>query len=302
VDRIIECVPNFSEGRNAATVQALVAAVTSVPGARLLNQTMDPDHHRSVLTFAGAPEAVGDAALKAVRVATEFIDLRRHVGVHPRVGATDVVPFVPIQGVPMEECVLLARRLGKQVGAELGIPVFLYEQAATQPGRARLEEIRRGGLRGLGGRMESDPTWRPDFGPGRLHETAGALVVGARRPLIAFNVNLRSNDLAVAQAIAKSIRQSNGGLPCVKAIGVELASRGLVQVSMNLTDYRVTSIEAAFDAVKGEAARRGVGIAGSELVGLVPRAALTPTTVQAVRLEQFDPMQVLETKLAAVAG
>jgi glutamate formiminotransferase/glutamate formiminotransferase/formiminotetrahydrofolate cyclodeaminase len=300
VDRIIECVPNFSEGRNTATVQALSASVASVPGVVLLDQTMDPDHHRSVLTFAGIPEAVEEAAFHLVRVATELIDLRRHTGVHPRVGATDVVPFVPMQGVPMEQCVQLACRFGERVGTELEIPVFLYGQAAIQAGRARLEIIRRGGLDGLAGRMGSDPTWRPDFGPCRLHATAGAVAVGARRPLIAFNVNLKSKDLALARRIAATIRESNGGLPCVKAIGVELASRGMVQVSTNLTDYRITSMDVVFQTVKAEADRHGVDIAGSELIGLVPRAALGPGTAQAVRLERFDPMQVLETKLAAM--
>ncbi len=302
MDRIVECVPNFSEGRNAATVQALVAAVAAVPGVRLLDHTMDPDHHRSVLTFAGEPMAVEAAAFHAITVATTRIDLRQHAGVHPRIGATDVVPFVPLRGVTMEECVQSARRVGQRIGTELGIPVFLYEQAATQPVRTRLEAIRRGGLSGLAARMESDPVWRPDFGPSSVHPTAGAVVTGARPPLIAFNVNLASHDVAIARAIAKTVRESNGGLPCVKAIGVALASRSLVQVAMNLTDYRVTSMETAFRAVQAEADKAGVRIAGSELIGLVPQTALGPATVQTVRLERFDPMQVLETRLAATAG
>jgi glutamate formiminotransferase/glutamate formiminotransferase/formiminotetrahydrofolate cyclodeaminase len=245
---------------------------------------------------------VAEAAFQTIVAATTLIDLRLHRGVHPRIGATDVVPFIPIQGVPMEECVRLARRLGARVGAELGIPVFLYEEAATQPGRAGLEAVRKGGLEGLAARMGSDPAWRPDFGPVALHETAGALVTGARRPLIAFNVNLQSNDLQIAKAIANAVRQSSGGLACLKAIGVALASRGIVQVSMNLTDYQVTSIESAFLAVRTEAEKYGASIAGSELVGLVPRAALGPHTVQAVQLERFDPMQILEDKLAAAPG
>jgi glutamate formiminotransferase/glutamate formiminotransferase/formiminotetrahydrofolate cyclodeaminase len=297
--QIIECIPNFSEGRNPAIVQALMAAVQSVPDVRMLNHTMDGDHHRSVLTFAGPPEAVGEAAYRAVKVAAELIDLRRHDGGHPRVGATDVVPFVPIQGVTMEECVQLARHIGRKVAADLGIPVFLYEQAATHPDRVKVENIRRGGLQGLASRMESNPAWAPDFGPKRLHETAGAVVIGARRPLIAFNVNLKTADLTAAKAIAKAIRHSNGGLPCLKAIGVELASRGMVQVSMNLTDYRVTSMHTAFQAAKTEAARRGVEIAGSELIGLAPQAALDQTAVAALQLERFDPALVLESRIAA---
>ena len=298
--QIVECIQNFSEGRNPVTVQALIAAVQSVPDVWLLDHTMDADHHRSVLTFAGTPEAVGEAAFRAIAVATDLIDLCQHDGVHPRVGATDVVPFVPIQGVSMEDCVQLARRVGQRVGAELGIPVFLYEQAATNSHHAKLESIRRGGLSGLASRMGSDPQWTPEFGPPRLHETAGAVVVGARQPLIAFNVNLKTADLAVAKGIAKTIRHSNGGLPCVKAIGVKLASRGLVQVSINLTDFRVTSMDAAFRAVKTEAAKRGVEIVGSELIGLVPQAALDQTAAASLQFERFESAQVLETRVGAV--
>jgi glutamate formiminotransferase/glutamate formiminotransferase/formiminotetrahydrofolate cyclodeaminase len=298
--QIIACIQNFSEGRDPAVVRALIAAVQSVSAVRLLDQTMDSDHHRAVLTFAGAPEAVGEAAFRAMTVAAELIDLRRHDGVHPRVGATDVVPFVPLQGVTMEDCVQLARRIGEKAGAELGIPVFLYEQAATRPDRVQLENIRRGGWHGLASRMESDPAWAPDFGPRQLHATAGAVIIGARRPLIAFNVNLKTADLSVARTIAKTVRHSSGGLPCLKAIGVELASRGLVQVSMNLTDYRVTSMYTAFEAVNARAAKCGVEIAGSELVGLVPQAALDQAAAAALRLERFDSAQVLETKIATV--
>lgn len=295
--RIIECIPNFSEGRNPAIVQALIAAVKSVPHVWLLDHSMDGDHHRSVLTFAGLPEAVGEAVFRAITIATELIDLRRHDGEHPRVGATDVVPFVPIQGVSMEECVQLAHGIGQKVSADLGIPVFLYEQAATHPDHVKLENIRRGGLQGLASRMKSDPTWAPDFGPKRLHETAGAVVIGVRQPLIAFNVNLNTSDRTVAKAIAKTIRHSNGGLPCLKAIGVELANRGMVQVAMNLTDYRITSMHTAFQAVKTEAAKRGVEIVGSELIGLVPQAALDQTAATSIQLERFDSAQVLETRI-----
>lgn len=297
--QIVECIPNFSEGRDADIVRALVEAVTSVADVRMLDQTMDPDHHRSVLTFAGPPEAVGEAAFRAVETAANRIDLRRHEGGHPRVGAADVVPFVPVRGVAMQDCVQLARRLGQRVGQELGIPVFLYERAATRPEHEPLEAVRRGGLEGLAFRMESDPHWLPDFGPPRPHHSAGAVVIGARQPLIALNVNLNAKDVTVAKTIARTVRQSGGGLPCVKAIGVELASRGLVQVAMNLTDYRVTSMHRAFQAVKSEAAKHGIDVVGSELIGLAPQAALDETAAASLQFERFDPTQVLETRIAS---
>ncbi len=297
--QIVECVPNFSEGRNSAIVQALTTAVMSTPGVWLLDHTMDKDHHRSVLTFAGTPQAVSEAAYRAIMIATDLIDLRSHVGVHPRVGATDVVPFIPIQRVTMEECTQLARCVGQQVGSDLGIPVFLYEEATSAHDHRSVESIRLGGLRGLASRMETDPAWLPDFGPPRLHDTAGAIIIGARRPLIAFNVNLKTSELATADTIAKSIRQSSGGLPCLKAIGVKLTSRGIVQVAMNLTDYRVTSIHTAFEAVKARALKSGVEIAGSEIIGLVPQAALDETTAATIQLDQFNSAQVLETRIGA---
>lgn len=297
MDRIVECVPNFSEGRNRTTVCALVHAVESVSGVWLLDQTMDRDHHRSVLSFAGEPDAVAEAAFRAIRVATDLIDLRKHKGVHPRVGASDVVPFVPLRGATIQDCIHLAKRLGQRVGTELEIPVFLYEQAALHRDHAPLESVRRGGLQGLAFRMASDPDWTPDFGPPHLHKTAGAMVIGARPPLIAFNVNLRSTDLALARSIAKDIRQSNGGLPHLKAIGVELTSRRLVQVAMNLTDYTITPIHAALEAVRTRAAAQGVAIAGSEVIGLVPQAALVQAAAHSLAFEQFDATQVLELRL-----
>ena len=297
VDRIVECVPNFSEGRSHTTVRALAQAVESVPGVWLLDQTRDRDHHRSVLSFAGEPDAVAEAAFRAIRMATDLIDLRKHKGVHPRVGATDVVPFVPLRGVTMQDCIHLAKRLGQRVGTELEIPVFLYEQAAQHRDHAPLESVRRGGIQGLALRMASDPDWTPDFGPPHLHKTAGAIVIGARPPLIAFNVNLCSTDLALARSIAKDIRQSNGGLPHLKAIGVELASRQLVQVAMNLTDYIITPLHVAFEAVRALAAEKGVAVAGSEVVGLVPQAALIQAAGHSLALEQFDTTQVLEARL-----
>jgi glutamate formiminotransferase/glutamate formiminotransferase/formiminotetrahydrofolate cyclodeaminase len=300
MDCIVECVPNFSEGRNPATIQALIDALTSVPLVRLLDQTSDYDHHRSVMTVVGAPDAMEEAMFRAIRIATDLIDLRAHAGVHPRVGATDVVPFIPIKGVTMRDCVQAAKRLGHRVGTELDIPVFLYERAASHPDHAALESVRRGGLEGLAFRMASDPDWMPDFGPAKPHDTAGAIVIGARPALIAFNVNLASTDLGLAQSIARTVRQSSGGFRHLKAIGVELASRGLVQVAMNLTDYEATPLHVALKAVEAEAARRGAGIVETELVGLVPQAAITYAAKEALRLSRLDPSQVLETRIDAV--
>jgi glutamate formiminotransferase / formiminotetrahydrofolate cyclodeaminase len=296
MDQLVECVPNFSEGRNEETLRELAAAVTAVPHVALLDQQRDRDHHRSVLTFVGTPEAVAEAAVALARVAADRIDLRQHQGEHPRVGAMDVVPFVPIRGVTMEDCVELARRVGERIGTELGIPVFLYERAASRPERARLENIRRGGLEGLAARMR-ETAWQPDFGPGALHPSAGATVVGARPILIAYNVNLETTDLAIAKTIARKVRQSSGGLPCVKAIGVELPSRRLVQVSMNLTNYEETPIHVAFEAVRREAAQHQVQIAGSEVIGLVPQRVLIQAAKCFLKLDGFDPGQVLETRM-----
>ena len=303
MDSIVECVPNFSEGRNPATIQALLDALVSVPGVRLLDHTSDYDHHRSVMTVVGVPEAMEEAMFRAIRVATDLIDLRTHAGVHPRVGASDVVPFIPIKGVSMRECVQAAKRLGHRVGTELGIPVFLYERAASHRDHAPLESVRRGGLEGLAFRMASDPDWMPDFGPPKPHDTAGAIVIGARPALIAFNVNLSSTDLGLARSIAGTIRQSNGGMRHLKAIGVELASRGMVQVAMNLTDYEATPLHVAFKAVEAEAVRQGVAIAGTEVVGLLPQAAITEAARDALRLDRLDQSHVLEARIdAAIAA
>jgi len=299
MDQLVECVPNFSEGRNEETLRALAAAVTAVPHVALFDQQRDRDHHRAVLTFVGTPEGVAEAAVALARVAADRIDLRQHQGAHPRVGAMDVVPFVPVRGVTMEDCVELARRVGERIGTELGIPVFLYERAASRPERARLENIRRGGLVGLATRMQQ-AAWRPDFGPPTLHPSAGAAVVGARPILIAYNVNLETTDLAIAKTIAKKVRQSSGGLPCVKAIGVALPSRRLVQVSMNLTNYEETPIHVAFEAVRKAAAQHQVQIAGSEVIGVMPQRALMQTAEYFLKLEGFDPGQVLEARMESV--
>jgi glutamate formiminotransferase/formiminotetrahydrofolate cyclodeaminase len=300
MDQLVECIPNFSEGRQADTVHALVAAIRAVPKVFLLDEEMDADHHRSVLTFAGAPDAVAEAAFQCARIATDLIDLRHHQGGHPRIGATDVIPFVPIRDVTMEHCVDVARRLGERIGRELHIPVFFYERAASHPERTNLEAIRRGGLEGLAVRMGTESAWAPDFGPSRLHPSAGATIVGARPPLIAYNVNLRTEDIGIAKSIAKTVRFSSGGLPSVKAIGIELAGRRLVQVSMNLTNYEETPIHVAFEAVRHEAERLGVQIAGSEVIGLVPQQALIHAAEASLQLEGFNRSQVLETRLEMI--
>lgn len=297
MDQLIECVPNFSEGRDQKIVHALIDAVASTAGVVLLDHSMDADHHRSVLTFCGDPDAIIEAAFRAVRIATQLIDLRTHAGVHPRIGATDVVPLIPLKGTTMQDCIQLAKRLGERVGRELEVPVFLYERAAGRADHVPLEAVRRGGLDGLAFRMESDPGWIPDFGPPRLHPSAGAIAIGARPPLIAYNVNLRSVEVGQAQSIARAVRHSSGGLPSVKAIGVALSSRGMVQVAMNLTDYLVTPILTAFQRVKAEAAKRGIEVAGSELVGLVPQAALSQAAAASLQLDRFDSRQVLETRI-----
>lgn len=300
MNQVVECVPNFSEGRNPDVIRALVDIVRSVSGVALLDETMDPDHHRAVVTLAGRPYAVAEVAFQMAKVASRLIDLRSHHGEHPRVGVTDVMPFVPIRGVSMQDCVQLARMVGQRIGNELKVPVFLYEEAASRPERKNLEWIRQGGHKGLAARMEADPAWVPDFGPKQLHETAGATVVGARWPLIAFNVNLQSRDLSIAKAIAKVVRQSGGGLPFVKAIGVDLKTAGLVQVSMNLTNHVETPLHVALAAVQKEAKMHGVGVAGTEIIGLVPEQALVATAQRALQLNQFDDRQILEARLDSV--
>jgi glutamate formiminotransferase len=300
--RLIECVPNFSEGRDLARIAALVREVESVPGARVLDCHSDPDHNRSVLTFAGEPEAVEEAALAVVGKAAELIDLTKHHGEHPRIGATDVLPFVPLAGVTMAECVALARRVGGEIWKRYAIPVYFYENAATRPARAKLENIRRGQFERLREDVLNDPERAPDVGTARLHPTAGAVAVGARKLLIAYNITLSTPDVSVAEQIARAIRESSGGLPAVKAMGVALRSRGLAQVSMNLTDFEVTSIQQVFDAVRREAERRVCTIEGSEIVGLAPQAALDVTADYFFQLDSFSREQILEERITSVFG
>src|SRR5512133_208780 len=269
---LIECIPNFSEARRPEVIDQIVAAITSVEGAHLLDRSSDLDHNRTVLTFAGPPEVVEEAAFRAIRTAAELIDLNQHTGAHPRIGATDVCPFVPLSNASMEDCIAIAQRLGQRVGSELGAPVYLYEAAGTRPERTNLENIRRGQYEGLKLEVESNPERKPDFGPSKLPK-AGATVIGARNPLIAFNVYLTTDDVDIAKKIAKAVRQSSGGLRYVKGLG--LLVDGRAQVSMNLTNFRDTPVARVVEFIRRDAQRYGVGIHHSELVGLIPQDALT---------------------------
>jgi glutamate formiminotransferase / formiminotetrahydrofolate cyclodeaminase len=297
--RLIECVPNFSEGRDASKVDAIVAAMREVPGVFLLDRESDADHNRSVVTIAGEPEAVAEAALRGVGKAAELIDLTHHTGAHPRMGATDVVPFIPIEGAGIEDCVALAKKAGRQIWERYRIPVYFYEAAAQRPERTNLETIRKGQFEGLREEVPRNPERAPDVGEPRLHPTAGATVVGARKFLIAYNINLNTPDLNVAKNICKSIRFSNGGLRYVKAMGVNLRARQLAQVSINLTDFEQTPIHRVFEMVKREAERYGVSIAGSEIVGLIPKKAIELTADFYLQLENFSAAQVLENRIEA---
>lgn len=293
---IIESIPNVSEGRRPEVVERLVAAIRAVPGVRLLDHSSDPSHNRSVLTFVGDREGVKAATLALFEQAVAAIDLRQHKGEHPRLGAVDVVPFVPIEGVTMAECVQLAKEVGAAVAERFGVPVYLYEDASTNPARKNLEDIRRGEFEGLGAKMAS-PGWAPDFGPAAPHLTAGASVIGARMPLIAYNINLNTDRVDVAKKIAAAIRHSSGGMRYVKAAGFKLDDRNLAQVSMNLTNYQKTPIFRIFEIVKREAERYGVSILESEIIGLVPSAALVSAAEFYLQLERFSGEQVLENKL-----
>jgi len=293
---IIECVPNISEGRRPEVIAKMVEALRSVKGARLLDHSSDQSHNRSVFTLAGDPVALKGAVLALFETAIPAIDLRSHSGQHPRIGAVDVVPFIPIENATMADCVALAKETASEVADRFHVPVFLYEEAATTPARTNLEDIRRGELEGLGARMAS-PEWAPDFGPRHLHPTAGASVIGARMPLIAFNVNLTTDSLDIAKRIAQAVRHSSGGFRYVKAKGVLLEDRGIAQVSMNLTNHEETPMHRVFEAIQQEAARYGVGVLESEIVGLVPAGALLKTAEYFLRLRTFTPDRVLETRL-----
>lgn len=296
---LVECVPNFSEGRDKSKVDAIVEAMRA-DGVYLLDREMDADHNRCVITLAGGREAIQEAAIRGVGRAAELIDLNRHEGAHPRLGAADVVPFIPIEGVNIEDCVAMARHVGAEIWKRFQIPVYLYEAAATSPERQNLENIRRGQFEGIRNEIASNPARKPDFGEPRLHPTAGACVVGARKFLIAYNVFLSTADVEIAKRVAKAVRFSSGGLRFVKAAGFLV--RGQAQVSMNLTDFEQTPIHRVFEAVRSEAARYGVMPSSSEIVGLVPKKALEQAAEWFLQVEHFDSSLILENRLAAIMG
>jgi glutamate formiminotransferase / formiminotetrahydrofolate cyclodeaminase len=295
--RVVECVPNFSEGRRPEVIDKIVAAIQSVSGVALLDREMNGDHNRAVITFVGEPEGVIEAAFRGIKTAAELIDLRNHRGEHPRIGATDVVPLVPISNVTTEECIELARRLGKRISDELSIPVYLYEAAATRPERQDLANIRKGEFEGLRDEIKTNAERAPDFGKAEIHPSAGATVVGVRFPLIAYNVNLATQDKTVADKIAKAIRFRSGGFRYVKSLGFELKEKNCAQVSINMTNYQATPLFRVFETVKREAERYGVMVKESEIVGLVPQQALIDTAVNYLQLWEFNPNQILENRL-----
>ncbi len=299
MDPLIECVPNFSEGRRAEVVDQIAAAIAGVAGVLVLDQHRDADHNRSVITFAGPPGPVLKAAYQGVAAAAELIDLDQHQGQHPRIGAADVVPLVPLRGATLAECAALARALGQRIGDELGLPVYLYAAAASRPDRQALPDVRRGEYEGLKAAIAADPARAPDFGPARVGP-AGAVAVGARPPLVAFNVYLTTADVGVAQKIARAVRHSSGGLRHVRALG--LLVQGQAQVSMNLTDVSVTPIHQAVELIRREAQRYGVGVARSELVGMLPQQALLDAAQWYLQLDNFRVEQVLETRLGSLAS
>ena len=300
--KLVECVPNFSEGRDRAVITALVEAISGVPGAAVLGQTSDADHNRSVITFAGEPKAVAEAAFRGIACAVARIDLNRHEGIHPRIGAADVVPLVPLSGITMGDCVLLADKLAERVWHELHVPVYLYEAAARHPDRANLANLRRGRFEGLREEVRFNAGRLPDSGEAALHPTAGACVIGARKLLIAFNVNLTTADIRIARSIARAIRFSSGGLAAVKALGLYLESRGYAQVSVNLTDFEVTPLCAVFEAVRSAAEGFGVRISGTELIGLIPRKAWEAAASCGMQFENFHPDLVLEDQVKKKLG
>jgi glutamate formiminotransferase / 5-formyltetrahydrofolate cyclo-ligase len=294
--KILECVPNFSEGRDESKVERIVEEIRKTPGVKLLDYFSDQDHNRTVVTFLGEPAAVKEAALKASLKALEQIDMRAHQGGHPRLGAVDVVPFVPVRGMDMSEAAYLAQEMGRELGEAGQLPVYFYGEAATDPKRKKLSDIRRGEYEGLKEKL-STPGWGPDAGLPSFNPKSGAAVVGARMPLIAFNVNLRPPKLDLAKLVARKIRESSGGIPSVQAIGLELKEKGMVQVSMNLTDYRRASISAVVEAIRGEIAGKGLEIAECEVVGLLPMEALVDVAREYLKMPDFDPKQIIETHL-----
>jgi glutamate formiminotransferase len=294
---LIESVPNVSEGQRTDVIDEIAAALAASDGVALLDQSADSSHNRSVFTIVSeSTESMRRAILRLVEIAVARVNLRDHTGAHPRIGAVDVVPFIPLDATPMNECIDLARRVGRDIAERYDVPIYLYEEAAVRPERRRLEQIRVGQFEGLAAKMAA-AEWTPDFGPSVPHPTAGATVVGARLPLIAFNVDLDTIQVGIATAIARAVRESSGGLPAVKALGLWLPHRGRAQVSMNLTDYERTPVQTAFDAVAQAARERGVGVVESELIGLIPAAALKDTTPERIGLRRFSPDQILENRI-----
>lgn len=294
--KLIECVPNFSEGRDLDKIEKIVNPFRGKDGVKLLDYKRDEDHNRLVVTVVGEPQSVKNALLEAMGNAIELIDMTRHQGQHPRMGAIDVVPFIPIKNVTMTEAIELAREVAKEASERYGLPIFMYEKAATDPQRENLANIRKGEFEGMAEKIKL-PEWKPDYGPAAIHPTAGATVVGARMPLVAFNVNLNTNSMDIANKIAKNVRFLNGGLRYCKAIGIELKDRGIVQISMNMTDYTKTALYRAFELIRIEAARYGVSIVGSEVIGLLPMEALIDTAVYYLGIEDFSMEQILENRL-----
>lgn len=295
-NKIIECVPNFSEGRDLQKIDQIVAPFRAKEGVKLLDYSNDEDHNRLVVTVVGEPEPLKAAVIEAVGVAVRLIDLNKHSGQHPRMGAVDVIPFIPIKNATMEECIELSKEVGAAVAEQYALPVFLYEKSASAPHRENLAAIRKGEFEGMAEKIHQ-PEWHPDFGPADRHSTAGTVAIGARMPLVAFNINLSTNSMDIATKIAKNIRHINGGLRFVKAMGVELTERGIVQVSINMTDYTRTALYRAFELVRIEARRYGVSIVGSEIIGLVPMEALIDTASYYLGLENFSMQQVLESRI-----
>ncbi len=294
--KVVQCVPNFSEGRRLAVIEEIVSAIENVPGVKLLDYSRDESHNRCVVTFIGEPGPVLEGAFQGARKAAELIDMSIHKGGHPRMGATDVIPFIPVTGVSMEDCIELAEKLGQRLADELGIPVYLYEEAARRPERKNLAKVRRGQYEGLRTAIE-EPERKPDFGPPRVHPQAGVTAVGARPPLIAYNINLNTGDVQVAQKIARAIRGSGGGFPTIKALGILIEETGTAQVTINVCDYRKVPLFRVFELVKREAARYGIAVTGSEVVGLTPMEALMDAAEFYLQLTDFDRKQILENRL-----
>ncbi|MCD6450326.1 MAG: glutamate formimidoyltransferase [Thermotogaceae bacterium] len=294
--KLVESVPNFSEGRREKVVQAIVDEAKKYDGVWVLDWSMDPDHNRSVVTMIGKPEVIVDALFDMAKKASEIIDLRHHRGEHPRMGAVDVIPFIPVMDMSMDEAVELSKKLGKRIGEELKIPVYLYEKSATKPDRENLANIRKGEFEGFFEKIK-DPEWKPDFGPEEVHPTAGVVAVGAREYLIAYNVNLATDNLSIAKKIAKAVRHISGGFRYVKAIGLELKEKGMVQVSMNLTNYKKSPIFRVFETIKREATRYGVNVVESEIIGMVPFQAVIDTFMWYLQVNEFDISRVIEYKI-----